>query len=48
MRWATRAGCHFDRVACARLIRCHIDSDAPFDAPFDAPEATGLDATTRG
>jgi hypothetical protein len=30
MRWATRAGIHVDRVACAWLIRHHIDPDAEF------------------
>jgi hypothetical protein len=30
MRWATRAGVHIDRVACAWLIRRHIDPDAKF------------------
>jgi hypothetical protein len=49
MRWATRAGLHIDRAACAWLIRRHIDGDAVFvfvsdlaevpdDAtPFDMP-----------
>ena len=49
MRWATRAGCHVDRAACAWLIRRYIDPDAKFlfvgdpaevprDAtPFDMP-----------
>ena len=30
MRWATRAGCHVDRAACAWLIVRHIDADATF------------------
>ncbi|MDI6104239.1 chromate resistance protein [Actinoplanes sp. NEAU-A12] len=30
MRWATRAGVHIDRAACAWLIRRHIDPDAEF------------------
>jgi hypothetical protein len=30
MRWATRAGVHVDRVACAWLIRRRIDPDAEF------------------
>jgi hypothetical protein len=30
MRWATRAGVHIDRAACAWLIRRHIDPDARF------------------
>ena len=28
MRWATRAGVHIDRAACAWLIRRHVDLDA--------------------
>lgn len=30
MRWATRAGCHVDRAACAWLIRRFIDPEAEF------------------
>jgi hypothetical protein len=30
MRWATRAGVHIDRAACAWLIRRHIDPHAEF------------------
>lgn len=30
MRWATRAGVHVDRAACAWLIRRHIDPAAEF------------------
>ena len=30
MRWATRAGCHVDRAACAWLIRRFVDGDAEF------------------
>ena len=30
MRWATRAGVHIDRAACAWLIRRHVDPDAGF------------------
>ncbi|WP_433824605.1 chromate resistance protein ChrB domain-containing protein [Actinoplanes sp. CA-015351] len=30
MRWATRAGVHIDRAACAWLIRRHIDAQAEF------------------
>ncbi|WP_229069073.1 chromate resistance protein ChrB domain-containing protein [Actinoplanes sp. DH11] len=30
MRWATRAGVHIDRAACAWLIRRHVDTDATF------------------
>src|SRR4051812_30939818 len=42
MRWATRAGCHVDRAACAWLIVRHIDAGAAFvftdddDVPADA------------
>ena len=30
MKWATRAGIHIDRAACAWLIRRTIDADAEF------------------
>ena len=30
MRWATRAGCHVDRSACAWLVRRFVDPDAEF------------------
>jgi len=52
MKWATRAGAHIDRAACAWLIRRHIDPDpvfvfvddadnVPADAiAFDIPGAT--------
>ena len=30
MRWATRAGVHIDRAACAWLIRRHVDPAAEF------------------
>jgi hypothetical protein len=47
MRWATRAGCHVDRTACAWLIRRMIDSNPVFvfvDDPDDVPEdATPFD-----
>lgn len=47
MRWATRAGCHVDRLGCAWLIRRFIDRDAEFvfvDDPDDAPsDASGFD-----
>lgn len=43
MKWATRANCHIDRMACAWLIRRFVDSDAQFlfvddtdDVPQDA------------
>ncbi|OLF10380.1 chromate resistance protein ChrB domain-containing protein [Actinophytocola xanthii] len=47
MRWATRAGIHIDRAACAWLIRRDIDPDAEFvflDDPTDLPaDATPFD-----
>ena len=47
MKWATRAGCHVDRTACAWLIRSVIDSNPTFifvDDPDDVPEdATPFD-----
>lgn len=47
MKWATRAGCHVDRTACAWLIRKIIDPEATFvfvDDPDDVPEdATPFD-----
>lgn len=47
MKWATRAGVHVDRAACAWLIRRFIDADAQFvfvDDPADVPaDATGFD-----
>lgn len=44
MRWATRAGCHIDRAACAWLIRRFIDKDAEF-AFVDDPDEVPADAT---
>lgn len=41
MRWATRAGCHVDRAACARLLRGFVDPDAQFvfvEDPADVPD----------
>lgn len=47
MKWATRAGVHVDRAACAWLIRRFIDPAAEFlfvDDPADAPaDVTGFD-----
>lgn len=47
MKWATRAGCHVDRTACAWLVQKLIDPDAVFvfvDDPDDVPEdATPFD-----
>lgn len=38
MRWATRAGVHIDRAACAWLIRRVLDSAADFVFVADAAE----------
>jgi hypothetical protein len=47
MKWATRAGCHVDRAACAWLLRRFVDPDAEFvfvDDPADVPaDATPFD-----
>ncbi|GII06069.1 chromate resistance protein ChrB domain-containing protein [Planobispora takensis] len=47
MKWATRAGVHIDRAACAWLIRRHLDADAEFvfvdDPARVPPEATAFD-----
>ena len=47
MRWATRAGVHIDRAACAWLLRRFIDPEAEFvfvDDPAEVPaEATAFD-----
>jgi hypothetical protein len=43
MRWATRAGCHVDRIGCAWLIRRFIDAEAMFvfvDDPDEVPADT--------
>ncbi len=44
MRWATRAGVHIDRAACAWLIRRCIDPDAEF-VFVDGQELVPADAT---
>jgi hypothetical protein len=44
MRWATRAGVHIDRAACAWLIRRHVDDSAVF-VFVDDPAAVPVDAT---
>lgn len=44
MKWATRAGCHIDRVASAWIIRRFIDADAEF-LFVDDPEEIPDDAT---
>ena len=55
MRWATRAGVHIDRAACAWLIRRFIDPAAEFvfvadpaDVPADATpfDMRGVDLAT--
>jgi hypothetical protein len=47
MKWATRAGVHIDRAACAWLIRRHLDPQAEFmfvDDPAEVPaDATAFD-----
>jgi hypothetical protein len=47
MKWATRAGIHIDRAACAWLIRRHLDPDPVFvfvTDPADVPDdATPFD-----
>jgi hypothetical protein len=47
MRWATRAGVHIDRAACAWLLRRFVDPDATFvfvDDPAEVPmDATAFD-----
>jgi hypothetical protein len=47
VKWATRAGIHIDRAACAWLIRRHVDPDAEFvfiGDPSELPtDATGFD-----
>ncbi|MFD1939662.1 chromate resistance protein ChrB domain-containing protein [Nonomuraea mangrovi] len=44
MRWATRAGVHIDRAACAWLIRCHLDPEPEF-VFVDDPASVPADAT---
>jgi hypothetical protein len=57
MRWATRAGVHIDRAACAWLIRRALDPDAEFvfvadpaDVPADATpfDMRGVDLGHHG
>jgi hypothetical protein len=47
MRWATRAGIHIDRAACAWLIGRFVDPDAHFVFVTDLADvpagATGFD-----
>ena len=44
MKWATRAGVHIDRAACAWLIRRHLDPEAEFVFVTD-PADMAADAT---
>jgi hypothetical protein len=44
VRWATRAGIHIDRAACAWLIRRFVDQDAEFFFVGD-PAEVPADAT---
>ena len=44
MKWATRAGVHIDRAACAWLIRRYVDPDATFVFVTD-PDQVPADAT---
>jgi hypothetical protein len=44
VRWATRAGVHIDRAACAWLIRRYVDPDATFVFVTD-PDQVPADAT---
>ncbi len=44
MKWATRAGCHVDRAACAWLIRRFLDPGAEF-VFADDPDQVRADAT---
>jgi hypothetical protein len=44
MRWATRAGVHVDRAACAWLLRRFVDPDAVF-VFVDDPDEVPADAT---
>jgi hypothetical protein len=52
VRWATRAGVHIDRAACAWLIRRFIDLDAEFAFVADPAEipsgATAFDIRGAG
>jgi hypothetical protein len=44
MKWATRAGIHVDRTACAWLIRRFVDPEAEF-VFVDDPDEVPADAT---
>jgi len=44
VKWATRAGCHVDRAACAWLIRRFVDPGAEFFFVSD-PDEVPADAT---
>jgi hypothetical protein len=47
VRWATRPGCHVDRIACAWLLRRFVDPEATFVFAADPanvpPDATPFD-----
>lgn len=49
MKWATRAGIHIDRAACAWLIRRHVDGKPEFAFVADPaeipPDAVAFDIT---
>jgi hypothetical protein len=42
VRWATRAGVHIDRAACAWLIRRFADADDPAMLAVTGPLFDGL------
>ena len=45
MLWATRRGCHVDRMACVWLIRRFVDPQAAFaffGDPSEAPQGAEL------
>jgi hypothetical protein len=44
VKWATRAGCHVDRAACAWLLRRFVDHEAEFVFVAD-PDDVPADAT---
>jgi hypothetical protein len=48
MRWATRAGVHIDRSACAWLIRRDVDPDAEFVFVTDPDDVPGVDLGHHG
>ena len=48
MKWATRAGIHIDRAACAWLIRRHIDERAEFIFVTDPADIPGAELSHHG